>query len=95
MRVSDRRTAAAAPGMHSMGRRRCREDTGACAAGARVVSSHVTSDGVVVYVRCGCGGVRMAYCPLVDRGVAADRHRASNGGLVMTGRRSDVAQGRP
>jgi len=62
MRVSKTTAALDAPvvaGARATDGRGCREDVGACAGDGRVVSSHVTSDGVVIYVRCACGGIRI------------------------------------
>jgi hypothetical protein len=39
--------------------KRCREQTGVCAAGGTVLSTHPTTDGLVTYVRCRCGGTRV------------------------------------
>jgi hypothetical protein len=39
--------------------KRCREQAGVCATGGTVLSTHPTTDGLVSYVRCRCGGTRV------------------------------------
>lgn len=63
--VSSRSTVAETPdaavtsAMMATAHRRGRKDVAACTGDGRVVSSHVTSEGLVVYVRCACGGIRI------------------------------------
>lgn len=55
---------------------RCRQDSAMCAGGGYVLSSHPTSEGLAVYVRCRCGGTRLMLHPAAPGAVVPPTRRS-------------------